>query len=282
MILSGVDYARQWLKLKRGREMRGKDITGKKSYKLEALYNTGEKSTNNDYLWCCKCDCGNTTLVSIGNFNSGHTKSCGCIKKESAAKRDGSHGLGNTSEYTSWRKIRERCYNPKDKLYSKYGEIGILMSPSWESGFVNFYADMGDKPEPNYTVDRIDPNKGYSKENCRWASPYVQSRNKLPSSTGSSRFKGVQWEKSSCKWIASFTLGDIKARKIGRYTNEEHAAAAYNLATTLVFGENSAYTQLNPISCGYGVVNTNCKFFNVWVPVLVEKRKELYEEGEIL
>ena len=87
------------------------------------------------------------------------------------------HGMSRTSEHNTWKQIKQRCSNPNHKAFSRYGGKGITMCERWES-FENFYADMGPKPTASHSVDRIDGSKGYSKDNCRWATPKEQSQNR--------------------------------------------------------------------------------------------------------
>lgn len=174
-----------------------KDISGKKLNRLLATTPTGLKSSNGDYIWNFLCDCGVEVQASIGNFNSGQKKSCGCLVGDTVRARDNYHGMQNTNTYNSWRKMRERCNNPNDILYPKYGGVGVTVCKDWEDSFQKFHEDMGDAPD-GFTIDRIDTHGNYEPSNCRWGSRYVQSRNR-GSYVGSSRYKGVQWEESSGK-----------------------------------------------------------------------------------
>jgi hypothetical protein len=89
-----------------------------------------------------------------------------------------SHGMHSTPEYESWRGMKSRCNNPNRKDYEHYGERGITYDPRWED-FENFYADMGDKPGPEYSLDRYPDNDGnYCKDNCRWATQTEQKGNR--------------------------------------------------------------------------------------------------------
>ena len=252
------------------------NISGKKLNRLTAVSSTGIKSSNGDYIWNFICDCGSEVQTTIGRFNFGHKKSCGCLIKDEIRSRDNYHGMQDTNTYNSWRKMRERCNNPDDILYSKYGGIGISVCEDWDNSFQKFHEDMGDAPK-GFTIDRINTHGNYELENCRWGSRYVQSRNR-GSYTGTSKYKGVQWEVSSEKWISSISVGKYKAKKIGRYSCEVTAAKAYNLASEMIFGEDSDRLELNPVNRDYSKVNKSCKFFTYWVYEMKTLMQELYED----
>lgn len=130
--------------------------------------------------WQCLCECGNTTFVEAGNLRPSHTTSCGCLVKEvcsKVGKTNLRHGRTKTREWLAWRGAKDRCYNPFAPQYVNYGARGIRMSEAWRDSFEKFFEDMGECP-PNYSLDRIDVNRGYSAENCRWASDIEQMRNR--------------------------------------------------------------------------------------------------------
>lgn len=124
--------------------------------------------------WLVRCDCGNTGETTTGSLNFGHSKSCGCLQRDTAT----THGFAgsNLRLYQIWKGMLKRCENKNSTGYARYGAVGITVSQEWHDVAV-FMADMGATYRPGLSIDRIDTNKGYSKENCRWATKSEQSRN---------------------------------------------------------------------------------------------------------
>jgi hypothetical protein len=126
------------------------------------------------YKYHATCDCGNKTVVYIGNARRGLTKSCGCNRKGKTGK---GYMANHKKTYLIYLGMKRRCYNKNEKFYKHYGGRGITISDRWLASFDNFLSDMGDCPE-GYSIERKDVNKGYNKENCVWLLRSEQWKNK--------------------------------------------------------------------------------------------------------
>lgn len=137
-----------------------------------------ERQTNGCYkrFWNCRCDCGKEVEVCSGNL-TGHTQSCGCLQLERIGEALYKHGAGETSEYRTWSAMRRRCYDKNDKGYKNYGGRGISVCDRWNSSFVNFFSDMGERPK-GLSLERVDNNGNYCPENCKWGTKLEQIRNR--------------------------------------------------------------------------------------------------------
>lgn len=129
--------------------------------------------------WTCVCICGKIKVIAGVSLKRGRTKSCGCWNNATRKLIHIKHGFYNTPTYDVWVNMKARCLNSKHPSYDNYGGRGITVSDSWLSSFINFLADMGTKPN-NLSLDRIDNDLGYTKENCRWATTKQQSNNRRP------------------------------------------------------------------------------------------------------
>jgi len=151
--------------------MKSHDLIGKRFGMLKVV---GE--SDNTMKVRCVCDCGKEREVLSYNLIRGNSKGCGCKGNRNASKRMTTHGMTNTKVYRSWRHAKERCRNTNDRAYPNYGCRGITFCKEWDE-FENFYKDMGNPPK-GMSIERIDNDKGYCKDNCKWADYTEQGANK--------------------------------------------------------------------------------------------------------
>ena len=153
-----------------------KDETGNRYGRLVVT----ERAKSNKGLhaaWLCLCDCGNQIPVRGTHLRSKRTQSCGCLQREAVAKAAATHGLCDLLEYNSWDSMIQRCTNPNNDHFADYGGRGIRICQAWHENFMVFYEDLGSRPGPEYSLERIDNDGNYEPGNCRWATQKQQCRN---------------------------------------------------------------------------------------------------------
>ena len=136
--------------------------------------------TQRGYL--CKCECGNETVVCAMSLRLGRTKSCGCLRNERSRINAITHGHNvgrvRSPEYTCWANMKRRCYTESARGYKHWGGRGIKVCKRWRDSFPAFLKDMGRKPSPDLSLDRIDNDGNYEPGNCRWATKKQQRNNR--------------------------------------------------------------------------------------------------------
>jgi hypothetical protein len=168
-------------------------LPGKKFGNWTVLSNG--KKINKSYYVKCRCLCGKVKEVRVGTLINEESKSCGCIAKPARK-----HGKTKEKVYHVWNGMRQRCQNPNNANYARYGARGIKVCKRWNT-FENFYSDMGDPPD-GCSIERINNSKGYNKKNCKWASATEQANNRRTSRLV--EFKGTK--KTIAQWAIHFDI----------------------------------------------------------------------------
>lgn len=152
------------------------DLTGMRFGRLLVIGKTRSKSGR--VAWVCICDCGNETTPLTNCLLNGRSKSCGCLHKEITGNTHRKHGQYNTRLYRIWSNMRQRCSNPKNDNYHLYGAKGVSVCDEWKDFAVFSKWAMQNGYADNLSVDRIETDKDYCPENCRWATPQEQTDNR--------------------------------------------------------------------------------------------------------
>lgn len=140
------------------------------------------ENLHNRVAWKCICNCGNIKTATSSDLKSGKVLSCGCLRKETAAKTGKSntmHGMTKTRLWQIWSSMKQRCHNKNSPHYQNYGARGITVCDEWKQGFEAFGEwALSNGYQDNLTLDRIDNNLGYYPDNCRWATWKQQENNR--------------------------------------------------------------------------------------------------------
>ena len=208
-------------------------LVGKKFGRLTVIERV--ENLNKRARYRCICDCGNEKIALAQNLLNSHVRSCGCfsaerrlqITKDNNLKRGREiHGDSKTRLYQIWEGIKVRCFKKENHAYHNYGGRGISMCEDWKNSYLSFKKwSLENGYSENLTIDRIDVNKDYCPENCRWVSWSVQSVNKRTLCRNSSGRTGVSWNKAQKKYVAYISRDGVR-HHLGTFEKIEDAIAA--------------------------------------------------------
>lgn len=162
------------------------DLSGKTFGRLKVDKYVGKNKSGN-LFYQCTCECGKVLIVQYSSIPSGVTTSCGCAHADIMREKLTTHGLKDHPIYKTWENMHKRCYNKNNQDYPLYGGKGIKVCDEWNSSNINGFKNFYDwsitngwklfKGKKKLTIDRIDSDKDYCPENCRWVSQKVQANN---------------------------------------------------------------------------------------------------------
>lgn len=200
--------------------------------RLSVKERSGNDRKSKEATWLCVCECGKEVIVRGRDLRTGSTSSCGCLQRETLKRIAQTHGMSRTRFYRTWAEMIKRCTNQTFKQYEDYGGRGINVDKRW-SEFEAFKDDMYETylkhkelhGARNTTLDRIDNEGDYTKDNCRWATHVSQSRNRRVRKGSKSGYSGVTFRAKNNKWIAQIGLNG-RNKYLGVFEDVDEAIKA--------------------------------------------------------
>jgi hypothetical protein len=210
---------------------RASDLTGKQFGRWTVI-RLADRDQWRRLSWLCQCACGTKRVVRADVLTRGVGMSCGCLQREMTTKRLTRHGeAGNARkgvpasfEYKCWAGLRARCRSPRHAQYQDYGGRGISVCERWWESFANFLADMGRRPSPDLSIDRIDNDGNYEPANCRWATTTAQNGNRRGVLTPDQRRDVVGRIKAGESARSLSRIFNVDAKTIRRIASRSHGA----------------------------------------------------------
>lgn len=205
----------------------------------------------------CECDCNRQKIVNTGHLKTGQSTSCGCAMPGLISIRKSIHGKSKYRDplYIKWKGMRQRCKDPKYAEYERYGGRGITVCAEWQASFLAFEKWARENGyRPGLQIDRIDPDKDYSPENCRFTNSFGNAKNKGLTASNTSGYKGVSYIRKIRKWKASITC-NYRQYHLGYFESSKEAAYAYDAAAKKHFKD---FAFLN-FPANYGRASTTSK-----------------------
>jgi hypothetical protein len=194
-----------------------KDLTNK-VYGLWVVVEEGKRNSCNKRMWLCECACGYKVEVVQDSLTRGLSNMCKKCSARKAVRKQDKFLRVDHRLYSIWKGIKKRVYGTKSKNYDRYGGRGITLCDRWHD-FLLFIKDMEESFEEGLTLDRVDNNKGYTPENCRWATKEQQNNNQERSLK--LLFKGVYYTESQLARETGVPRTTIQSRRRLGYSVEE-------------------------------------------------------------
>lgn len=263
------------------KEYRFKDLTGQKYGRWTVLeFDCTYKRPSGQIvrMWKCECECGTIRSVDGSKLKGGVSLSCGCRRHEITIQKNRTHGMARTRIYKIWQGMKQRCNNSKEDNYRNYGGRGIKVCKEWERDFVAFRDwALNNGYSDELSIDRIDNNKGYSPENCRWANVYVQGNNRRTNHY-------LEWNgerKTITEWSKDNPL-NLKEETIRSRMNNGWSTDAI-FTTPLRLVDEETYGRMITINGRTKNLKSWCKEYGICVATYYQrKRKGMSDEEAII